>query len=792
MLRNIFIYIALICCSCRNDVMSIQIGSPSENIRIFIENNQNITYSVRFNDKVVINKSLLGILFKDGNKLFLDPVIINVSEKNEDEIWELPWGEVKNIRNNYREKTVSIKDKGNGMLVDLIFRAYDDGIAFRYYVKDIEKRNKIIIISDELTQFNLTNDAEVWWTPAYGDNRYEELYQKSNVSEMDTSHTPLTIRYSDGIHLSIHESELLEYSSMQIFYDSDNQLNCDLAPWSNGDKVRAKLPFQTPWRTIKITDSAEGLLRSYLTLNCNEPSKIEDASWIKPAKYIGIWWGMILGKWTWDESFKHGATNERSFKYIDFAAAHGFDEVLIEGWASGWQGLFPKDSVTVSFTESTSDFDLRKVQNYAKSKGLSIQSYHETMANTENYLEQIDSAFYLLNELGIKNVKIGHVGKKLDRKEFHYGQYGVDYFRKVLDKALEYKIGVNFHEPIKDTGERRTYPNMLTREGARGMEYNAWPGGNPPEHTTILPFTRLLNAPMDFTPGIFDLLLENIDADVKVEFPVTFTVIDSGNGYNDLSFISEESFWQRKPMNVDTIRFGDENIYIWKIVQNCQEGEWEWGAVADHLGLKSYDIWLPQLMDNGSNRKFKVSSTGEIFGETSIIIPSNKIDLSNIYFSRTKQKMKKQRVSSTLAKQLALYIVIYSPLQMASDFIENYMDVPAFNFIKDVPVNWDTTVVLNGEIGEFVTIARQEKNSKDWYIGSITNEDERVFDINLDFLNDGKFKVTIYSDNEFSDWHTNPLEYDIKDTFYTNSNTHSIRLAKGGGQAIKLEYISQK
>ena len=792
MLRNIFIYIALICCSCRNDVMSIQIGSPSENIRIFIENNQNITYSVRFNDKVVINKSLLGILFKDGNKLFLDPVIINVSEKNEDEIWELPWGEVKNIRNNYREKTVSIKDKGNGMLVDLIFRAYDDGISFRYYVKDIEKRDKIIIISDELTQFNLTNDAEVWWTPAYGDNRYEELYQKSNVSEMDTSHTPLTIRYSDGIYLSIHESELVEYSSMQIFYDSDNQLNCDLAPWSNGDKVRAKLPFQTPWRTIKITDSAEDLLRSYLTLNCNEPSKIEDASWIKPAKYIGIWWGMILGKWTWDESFKHGATNERSFKYIDFAAAHGFDEVLIEGWASGWQGLFPKDSVTVSFTESTSDFDLRKVQNYAKSKGLSIQSYHETMANTENYLEQIDSAFYLLNKLGIKNVKIGHVGKKLDRKEFHYGQYGVDYFRKVLDKALEYKIGVNFHEPIKDTGERRTYPNMLTREGARGMEYNAWPGGNPPEHTTILPFTRLLNAPMDFTPGIFDLLLENIDADVKVEFPVTFTVIDSGNGYNDLSFISEESFWQRKPMNVDTVRFGDENIYIWKIVQNCQEGEWEWGAVADHLGLKSYDIWLPQLMDNGSNRKFKVSSTGEIFGETSIIIPSNKIDLSNIYFSRTKQKMKKQRVSSTLAKQLALYIVIYSPLQMASDFIENYMDVPAFNFIKDVPVNWDTTVVLNGEIGEFVTIARQEKNSKDWYIGSITNEDERVFYINLDFLNDGKFKVTIYSDNEFSDWHTNPLEYDIKDTFYTNSNTHSIRLAKGGGQAIKLEYISQK
>ena len=775
--------------SCEKQTEIIQLNSPSENIRIFIENNQNITYSVRFNDRVVINKSLLGILFKDGNKLFLDPVIINVSEKNEDEIWELPWGEVKKIRNNYREKTVSLKDKGNGMLVDLIFRAYDDGIAFRYDVKDIEKRNKIIIISDELTQFNLTNDAEVWWTPAYGDNRYEELYQKSNVSEMDTSHTPLTIRYPDGIHLSIHESELVEYSSMQIFYDSDNQLNCDLAPWNNGDKVRAKLPFQTPWRTIKITDSAEDLLRSYLTLNCNEPSKIEDASWIKPAKYIGIWWGMILGKWTWDESFKHGATNERSFKYIDFAAAHGFDEVLIEGWASGWQGLFPKDSVTVSFTESTSDFDLRKVQNYAKSKGLSIQSYHETMANTENYLEQIDSAFYLLNELGIKNVKIGHVGKKLDRKEFHYGQYGVDYFRKVLDKALEYKIGVNFHEPIKDTGERRTYPNMLTREGARGMEYNAWPGGNPPEHTTILPFTRLLNAPMDFTPGIFDLLLENIDADVKVEFPVTFTVIDSGNGYNDLSFISDESFWQRKPMNVDTIRFGDENIYIWKIVQSCQEGEWEWGAVADHLGIKSYDIWLPQLMDNGSNRKFKVSSVGEIVGETSIIIPSNKIDLSNVYFSKTKEKMKKQKVSSTLAKQLALYIVIYSPLQMASDFIENYEENSAFQFIKDVPINWDSTVVVNGKIGEYITLARKERDSKDWYIGGITNELERSFVFDLSFLDEGVYEATIYADTQDSDWQTNPLDYKITKINLSKNDNYLMRLAPGGGQAIKLSYL---
>ena len=789
MLKIIFLYVILICSSCMNDATKIQINSPSKNIGIFIENNQKITYHVKFNDKIVISKSSLGMLFKDGSKLFTDPVIINVIEKNNDEVWELPWGEVKKIRNNYIEKTISIKDTKNSMLVDLIFRAYNDGIAFRYNIKNVEKRNDTIILTDELTQFNLQSDAEVWWIPSYSKNRYEELYQKSSVNNMDTSHTPLTIRYPDGIHLSIHESELIEYSSMQIFNSGNNQLNCDLAPWKNGDKVRTQLPFQTPWRTIKITHSAKELITSYLTLNCNKPSKIEDFSWVKPSKYIGIWWGMIIGKWTWGEGFKHGATTKRGMEYVDFASEHGFDEVLIEGWQSGFKGLFPKDSVTVSFTGRTLDFDLEKVQRYAQSKNVSLQAYHETSSGTQNYLSQIDSAFSLLNQLGIKNVKIGQVGSRLDHTEYHYGQYGVEYYRKVLDKALEYKIGINFHEPIKDTGERRTYPNMLTREGARGMEYNAWSGGNPPSHTTILPFTRLLNSPMDFTPGIFDLLFENIDADVKVEFPVSFTVIDSGNSYNDLSFISDESIWQRKEMSVDTLRLGDKNIYTWEIIQNCQEGEWEWGVVADHSLLKSYDIWLPQLIDDGSNRKFKVSSSGEVSGQTKIIIPSDKLDLTNVYFSKIKEKVKRPRVRSTLSKQLALYVVIYSPLQMASDFIENYKKVPAFNFIKDVPVDWDSTIVLNGEIGEFITVARKDKNSEDWYIGSITNEQKRSFELNLSFLNKGLYKATIYSDNDSSDWETNPLEYVIRDTFYTNSNIHLIKLARGGGQAIKFEYL---
>mgnify|MGYP000854011303 FL=1 len=791
MLKIIYFFTIVMNPSCNKNDKRIQINSPSENIKVVVENNQEITYLVEFNKQIVIRKSLLGMLFKDGNTLFKDPVITNITEENINDIWELPWGEVKKIQNNYREKTITISDSESGMIAELIFRAYNDGIAFRYNVKSNGSENDKIIISDELTQFNLTNNAQLWWTPAYGDNRYEELYQKSAMSEMDTSHTPLTIKYPDGIHLSIHEADLVDYSSMQLFYSNDNNLNCDLAEWNNGDKVRVSLPFQTPWRTIKIANSAKELITSYLTLNCNQPSKIKDVSWIKPSKYIGIWWGMIIGKWTWGEGPKHGATTKRGLEYVDFASEHGFDEVLIEGWQAGFKGLFPEDSVTVSFTNRTPDFDLEKVQRYAQNKNISLQAYHETSSGTKNYLSQIDSAFSLLNRIGIKNVKIGQVGARLDQKEYHYGQYGVSYYRKVLEKALEYKIGVNFHEPIKDTGERRTFPNMLTREGARGMEYNAWSGGNPPNHTTILPFTRLLNAPMDFTPGIFDLLFENIDAYVKIEFPVTFTVVDSGNGYNDLIFISEESIWQKKIMNVDTLLLKEENIRVWEITQSCQPGEWEWGVIADHTALKSYDIWLPQLLGDGSNLKFKVEPSGKITGKTTMIIPKNKLDLNDVYFSKTKKELNKQRVSSTLAKQLALYVVIYSPLQMASDFIENYKEIPAFNFIKDVPVDWDSTVVLNGEVGEYVTIARKEKNSEDWYIGSITNEQNRSLELNLSFLNKGTYRATIYLDKESSDWEKNPLEYSIENKIFTQSDTHLIKLANGGGQAIKLEFIAQ-
>ena len=788
----IFFYFALFFFSCDNNTSSTSIHSPSENIKIHINCGKELTYEVKFDNKVVIKESLLGINFKNGKKLFVEPDIVNVSETRVDYTWNLLWGEEKRIRNHYIEKTISIENRGNKLLIDLVFRAYDDGIAFRYNIKNKEGNNQNIVITDEITQFNLIEDAEVWWTPAYGKNRYEELYHNSTISKMDSSHTPLTIRYSDGVHISIHEANLIDYSSMQIFYSNKNKLNCDLAPWSNGDKVRLELPFQTPWRTVIITNSAKELITSYLTLNCNESRSPDDFSWVRPSKYIGIWWGMILGKWTWGEGPKHGATMKRSKNYIDFAHEHGFDEVLIEGWQSGFEGWFGEDSVTVSFTKTTSDFNLEEVQEYALSKGVSLQGYHETSAGTKNYLAQIDSAFSLLNKLEIKNVKIGQVGSLLDNSEYHYGQYGVNYFRKVLQKASEYKLGVNFHEPVKDTGERRKYPNMLTREGARGMEFNAWIDGNPPNHTTILPFTRLLSSPMDFTPGIFDLKFENIDADLELEFPVTFTVIDSGNGYDSLLFVSGESYWRRKSMTLDTTHYREKLAYVWEIEQMCQVGEWEWGVVADHSHLKSYNIWLPELLGNEKNLKFEVLPNGSIKGQTKIVLQSNQIDFANIYYSKTNDKVKRQRVSTTLAKQLALYVVIYSPLQMASDFIENYYKNSAFNFIKDVPVSWDSTVVINGEIGEFITIARKDRESKDWYLGSITNKNDRAFKINLSFLDKGEYKATIYKDGESSDWVKNPYEYVVENKFFSRDSTHLIDLARGGGQAIKFEYITDR
>lgn len=792
-----FAAIFLNSCYKKSDVITINSPSMINSLKVNVDNGK-IFYQVNHGDKKIIVPSQMGLTFKSGTSLSKDFEIVNTKFTKVDEAWEQPWGEEKTIRNNYQECIISlISDNSPDHQLDLIIRAYDDGVAFRYHIKKLGSTEKVVI-SDEITEFNIATDAQSWWIKAYHPNRYEQLYSTSPISKIDTVHTPLTMRFSDGTHLSIHEASLTNYSSMQIVGQTSTKLHCDLAPWSNGDKVRTTIPFKTPWRTIKIADSASELISSYLTLNCNPPNQLGDVSWIKPSKYIGIWWGMIIGKWTWGEGFRHGATVERGKKYIDFAAENGFDEVLIEGTSAGFTGLFPGDTVTTSYTKTTPDFDLKVVQNYAKSKGVSLQAYHETSASTLNYLAQIDDAFSLMKELGMQKAKIGHVGTMMDKVEYHYGQHGVSYYRKVLEKAAEYNVAVNFHEPVKDTGERRTYPNMLTREGARGMEYNAWGnGGNTVNHTTILPFTRMLESPMDFTPGVFDLLYQKLDPNTADQIPVKISFIDQGNGYSNVRYKGGESFWQTKPMSLENKIEGKDSLNVWSITEMMKPGEWEWGITVHDVVTDNNNIWLPSVLEL-ENRAIKVSKSGRVSGDVSITIPNQGFDPEK-RFTASKEDIeavgsnvfgKTQRVNTTLAKQLAYYVVLYSPIQMAADFIENYVNQPAFQFIKDIPVDWETTKIINAEIGEFVTIARKEKNSEDWYLGSITNEQPRDFSISLDFLNvDKKYRATIYKDGEDAHWDKNPTVLTIEELTLVNSDSLSLKLASGGGAAVKIKHI---
>ena len=795
--QSMLLMLFVLMSACHSNLNEVVINSPNNTntVTILIDEG-NLLYKVNHENKPIILPSRLGFIFKDGLSLSDSFKIRDVQFSQLDETWQQPWGSVKAIRNHYEEAIIylsSVSDPENK--IDLMIRAYDDGIALRYYVQSLGE-NEEVVITDELTEFNLAEDAQSWWIKAYQPSRYEQLYESTKISLIDTVHTPLTMRFKDGIHVSIHEAALTDYSSMQIAGGGKStHLNCDLAPWSNGDKVRTTIPFMTPWRTIKIANTAADLMASHLTLNCNPTNKMGDVSWIKPSKYIGIWWGMIVGKWTWGEGPRHGATTARGKKYIDFAFKHGFDEVLIEGISTGFTGLFPGDTVTTSFTETTPDFDLKSVQQYAQSQGLSLQSYQESSASTRNYLIQVDTAFAQLKALGIQKAKIGHVGAMLDKTEYHYSQHGVNYYRKVLRKAAEYQVAVNFHEPIKDTGERRTYPNMLTREGARGMEYNAWGnGGNPVNHATILSFTRLLESPMDFTPGIFDLMYENFDFDKGDEFPVEIKLIDQGNGYSNVRYKGSESYWQSKSMMQELIIEGKDTTYQWTLTEMMKPGEWEWGISVHDIATDNNNTWLLNILGK-PNQKIQVSKEGQVKGDVLMKLVDQGIASKN-RMKASKEDLevvfpnefgKTQRVNTTLAKQLAYYVVIYSPIQMAADFIENYVDVPAFQFIKDVPVDWDTTVVINGEIGEYVTIARRDRNSQDWYLGSITNEEARIFDVDLSFLDaKGGYTAEIYADGPKADWELNPYEMSIgKESVGTS---YEIKLARGGGHAVRFKH----
>ncbi|MGQ1891494.1 glycoside hydrolase family 97 protein [Thermophagus sp. OGC60D27] len=663
---GLFLILLLGCGESTRKIM--EISSPDGKILMrFSLKNDTAYYSVSRQGRLLFEDSKLGFVLGDLPDLAGGFYVESFDTTYFSETWEQPWGEKREILNNYNELVVHLTEKdGLKRKLDVVFRVFNDGVGFRYRFPEQEHLGKFKIM-DELTEFNLPRNPEVWWQPAYKPDRYEYLYRNNTLSQVaDTMHTPLTMKYDEDLFLSIHEAALTDYASMTLFRKEGNFLKCDLVPWSDGVKVYAETPFSTPWRTIQIGKKAGDLISSYLILNLNEPNRLEDVSWIKPAKYVGIWWEMHIGKSTWGEGPHHGANTQNVKKYIDFAAQNNIDGVLVEGWNRGWNFEWWKDGSCFDFTTPYPSFNIEEIIEYAEKKGVELIGHHETGGAVDNYEAQIDSAFAFYEKYGVHYVKSGYVNPNgLNGREWHHGQFGVRHYRKTIELAAKHHIMMDIHEPIKATGIRRTYPNIMTREGSRGMEFNAWSpdGGNPPEHETILPFTRLLGGPMDFTPGIFDINISDI--------------------------------------------------------------------------------------------------------------PNN-------------------QVNTTLAKQLALYVVIYSPLQMAADLPENYVDQPAFQFIREVPVDWDDTQVLNGEIGEFVTIVRKDRNSNDWFLGTISDEQERDLTIGLDFLDpDARYKAVFYCDGPNAHYKNNPLDLKIEEKYVSSDMLITIHLAPGGGQAIRFEKMKE-
>lgn len=619
------------------------------------------TYRATWDGAPIIAPSALGLTFRTGAPLDRALSILKVERAETDETWDLVWGEFARARDHHREMRITLTTAGeNPRYLEIVFRVFADGFGFRYGLPPGNPFGDFQIMS-EVTEFNIAGEARAWWIPAFGKERYEYLYRCDPVRDLDMVHTPLTIEMDAGPVLAIHEANLTDYSAMALAGDGRGGLRCALFPWPGGAKVVGRTPFASPWRTVQVGDRPGDLVASPLVLNLNPPSRLDDTSWIEPGKYVGIWWGMHLGTMTWGSGPRHGATTDNALRYIDFAAENGFAGVLVEGWNPGWDGNWWGHGEDFRFTESHPDFDLEKVAAYAAAHGVTLIGHHETAADIRNYETQMEEAFALYERLGVRAVKTGYVAHMCDGDQWHHGQFMVRHYRKVVETAARHRVMVDVHEPIKDTGIRRTWPNMMTREGARGQEYNAWSGdgGNPPEHTTILPFTRTLAGPFDFTPGIFDLL-----------YP------------------------EARPRN---------------------------------------------------------------------------------------------RVNTTLAKQLALYVIIYSPLQMAADLPENYVDQPAFQFIRDVPCDWAETRVIEGAIGDHVTMARRDRHSACWYLGSITDEQARHFSVPLDFLDEGRtYRAEVYADGPGAHWEENPYPLTIASREVNRDTVLEIRLAAGGGQAVRL------
>lgn len=665
-------------------------------------------YQLNYKTKTIVKPGKLGLLLNGADPLNANFTISKIDSSKHDSTWEPVWGEVKSIRNNYNELTVTLQQKATNRSILIRFRLFNDGLGFRYeFPKQANLQH--MVVKEEVTEFALAGDHKTFWIPGdYETNEY--VYSTSKLSEIsptirsasadeistravipDGVQTPLMMKTADGLYINIHEAALVNYSAMHLVLNKQNlTLTSHLVPDARGNKAYLQTPFATPWRTILVSDKAADILSSKTILNLNEPSKIENTDWIKPTKYVGIWWEMHVGTGSWnysDESNlkldgtdwsklkpngRHSANTTNTKRYIDFAAQHGFDGVLVEGWNVGWEDWFGQWKEEVfDFTTPYPDFDVKALHQYAASKNVKLIMHHETSGSVTNYERRMDAAYTFMKENGYDAVKTGYVGRIIPRGEFHDGQWMVNHFNRVAARTAQYKIMLDAHEPVRPTGLHRTYPNWLASEAARGNEFNAWSVGNPPEHETILPFTRLMGGPMDYTPGIFE---------IKMDY-----------------YVAQRPFNNQSP--------------------------------------------------NGN------------------------------------------QVHTTLAKQLALYVTMYSPLQMAADLPEAYEKrMDAFQFIKDVAVDWDDTQILEAEPGDYITIVRKAKNKNEWFIGSISDENKRTASASLSFLDSKKkYVATLYMDAPSAHWKENPMAYEIKSFIVDSNSVLKLPIAPGGGAAISLK-----
>ncbi len=681
-------------------VIAQSVQSPNKNFTLnFNVQNGVPTYQLIYKNKVIIKPSTMGFELKDEEDFLKGFTILDIEQSTFDETWQPVWGEVKEIRNHYNEMAVTLSQEESARKMLIRFRVFDDGLGFRYEFPEQQKLT-YFIIKEERTQFAMVGNHTAYWIPGDHDTQeydyttsrlleIKNLMDKAITSNASQSpirgaavQTSLMMKTDKGLYINLHEAALVEYPCMHLQLDDTGlTFQSVLTPDAQGNKGHMQAPRHTPWRTVIASDKAADILMSHLTLNLNEPCAIEDPSWIKPVKYIGVWWEMITGKSSWaytedvpsvqlgktdfsktKRSERHAANTEHVKEYIDFASKHGFDAVLVEGWNEGWEDWFGKSKDYVfDFLTPYPDFNVVELRDYAKSKNVQLMMHHETSGSARNYERHIDKAYQFMVDNNYTSVKSGYVGDIIPRGEKHYGQWMVNHYMYCVKKAAEYKIMVNAHEAVRPTGLCRTYPNLIGNESARGTEFEAF-GGSNPDHTTILPFTRLIGGPMDYTPGVFEM-----------------------------------DMLTRNPKNDSKVR-------------------------------------------------------------------------------------------STLARQLALYVTMYSPLQMAADFPETYnKHLDAFQFIKDVALDWDETLVLEAEPGDFITYARKEKGADNWFVGRTNDEEARTSKIKLDFLDAKKtYIATIYRDQKDAHHKTNPKAYEIEQRDVKKGDDLSVFCAPGGGYAISI------